>query len=131
MWTRFGPLIPPVKEHPWVFVMSQPAVVVDHLVPMMGVNDVIKSQKPQDNLPHHMEQDLHVGQIGPRFGPLLPPVKEHPWVFVMTQAAVVVDPLVPMVGVDDVIKSPKPQDNLPHFWKMTFVWDKFGQDSAI
>ena len=94
--------------------MTQPAVVVDHLVPMVGVDDVIKSRKPQDNLPHHLEKDLRVGQIGPRFGPWLPPVKEHPWVFVMTQPAVVVDHLVPMVGINDVIKSPKPQDNHTH-----------------
>ena len=94
--------------------MTQPAVVVDHLVPMVGVDCVIRSPKPQDNLPHHLEQDLRVGQIGPRFGPLLPPVNEHPWVFVMTQAALVVDHLVPMVGVDDVIRSRKPKDNLTH-----------------
>ena len=73
-----------MKEHPCVFVMTQPAVVVDHLVPMVGVDGVIKSQKPQDNLPHHVEKDLRVeknlcvGQIGPRFGPLLPPSERAP-----------------------------------------------------
>ena len=81
---------------------------------MVVVDDVIKSHKPQDNLPHHLEQDLGVGQIWPRFGPLLPPVKEHPWVFVMTQPAVLVDHVVPMVGANEVVKSPKPQDNLTH-----------------
>ena len=94
--------------------MTQPAVLVDHLVSVVGIDDVIKSRKPQDNLPHHLEQDIRVGQIWTRFGPLLPPVKEHPWVFVMTQPADVVDHLVLMVGVDDVIKSRKPQDNLTH-----------------
>ena len=114
--------------------MTQPAVAVDHLVPMVGVDDVIKSWKHQDNLPHHLEQDLRFGQICTRFCPLLPPVKEHPWVFVMTQPAVVVDHLVPMVGVDDAIKSRKPQDNLPHHLEQDLrvgqMWDKFGQDSA-
>ena len=95
-------------------ISSQPADVVDHLVPMLGVDQVIKSQKPQHNLTHHVEQDLRLRQILTRSSRLHPPVKEHPWVFVMTQPAVLVDYLVPMVGVDDVIKSPKPQDNLPH-----------------
>ena len=123
-------MLPPVKWQPWVFVVTQPAVLVDHLVPMVGVDDVIKSQKPQDNLTHHVEKNLRVGQIGPRFGPLLPPVKEHQWVFVMTQAADVVDHLVPMVGVDDVIKSRKPQDNLTHHLEKDLrvgqIWPRFG-----
>ena len=97
--------------------LVQDSVVVDHLVPMVGVDDVIKSPKPQDNLTHHLEKDLRVGQIWPRFGPLLSPVKEHPWVFVTTHPAVVVDCLVPMVGIDDLIKSRKPQYNLPHHWE--------------
>ena len=67
-----------MNEHPWVFVMTQPAVVVDHLVPTVGFDDVIKSRKPQDNLPHHVEKDLGVGQIWPRFGPLLPPSERAP-----------------------------------------------------
>ena len=110
--------------------MTQIAVVVDHLVPMVGIDDAIKSQKPQDNLPHHLEKNLRVGQIWPRFGPLILPVKEHPWVFVMTQPAVVVDPLVPMVGVDDVVKSQKPPDNLPHHLETDLrvgqIWPRFG-----
>ena len=61
-----------VKEHPWVFVMTQPAVLVNHLAPMEHVDNVIKSQKPHDNLPHHLEKDLRLGQIWRRFGPLTP-----------------------------------------------------------
>ena len=114
IWSRSGPLLPPLKEWPRVFVMTRRAVWVDHLVPMEGVDDVIKSQKPQYNLTHHLEYVLPMHQIWTRLGPLLPPAKEHRWVFVMTQPAVVVDHLVPMGGVDDVIKSRKPQDNLPH-----------------
>ena len=109
--------------------MTQAAVVVDHLVPMVGVDEVIKSRKPQDNLPHHLEKDLGVGQIGPRFGPLLPPVKEHPWVFVITQPADVVDQLVPMVLM--MSSSPgNPKTTTLIIWKRTLAWDKFGQDLA-
>ena len=28
-----------MKEHPWVFVMTQPAVWVDYLVLMVGIDD--------------------------------------------------------------------------------------------
>ena len=104
--TRFCPVLPPLKQRPRVLAILQTMILVDHLVPMEGVDHGIPpGETPTQTQSPFGKGPSCLGQKLTRFCPVQPPLKERPRVLGIAQSTVLVDHLVSIEGVDHGIPS--------------------------